>query len=79
MRCIALVALSALIATPALANKGKSEAGTAKVGTSSQQAAPTRDKADQKTCRTYETTGTHAKPERLCMTKDEWRRFDDGQ
>ena len=78
MRRIALIALAALIATPALANKGKSQAMTADSTASSQQAA-TGDKAPQKTCRTYQTTGSHAKPERLCLTKEEWRKFDDGQ
>jgi uncharacterized protein YdeI (BOF family) len=78
MRRIALIALVALIATPAMAHKGKSAASTTEA-TASDQAAPTKDKAPQKTCRTYEMTGSHAKPERLCLTKDEWRKFDDGQ
>jgi hypothetical protein len=78
MRSIALIALAALIATPALANKGKSQAGTPEA-TASSQTEVTTDKAPQKTCRTYQTTGSHAKPERLCMTKDEWRKFDDNQ
>ena len=77
MRCIALISLAALIATPALADKGKSQTGTSEAGASSEQAAPA--KAPQKTCRTYETTGSHAKPERLCLTKDEWRKFDDSK
>jgi hypothetical protein len=79
MRRIALIALAALIATPAMANKGKSQATMPDATASSQQATTTGDKAPQKTCRTYQTTGSHAKPERLCLTKDEWRKFEDGQ
>ena len=79
MRRIALIAIAALIATPALANKGKSDAATPEAATLSQHVAPSTDKAAQKTCRSYQTTGTHAKPERLCLTKDEWRRFDENQ
>ena len=76
MRRIAVIALAAMIASPALAAKGKSDA---QATDASSQQAPAKDKSAQKTCRTYETTGSHAKPERLCMTRDEWRKFDDNQ
>lgn len=80
MKSIALIAAAALIATPALANKGRSAATTPDAtAASSQSATPNGEKAPQKTCRTYQTSGTHMKPERLCLTKEEWRKFDDNQ
>jgi hypothetical protein len=79
MRCIALIALAALVATPALAGKGKSEVATPDANAASQQAPAATAKPPQKSCRSYQTTGTHARPERLCLTKEEWRKFDDAQ
>ncbi|HEY1604267.1 MAG TPA: hypothetical protein VGF77_01565 [Allosphingosinicella sp.] len=79
MKRIAIIALAALIATPAMANKGRSAATSMDAAAASQQADGTKDKGPQKTCRTYQTTGSHAKPERLCMTREEWRKFDDGE
>ena len=37
------------------------------------------DKTEKKTCRSYQTSGTRMKPERLCLTKEEWRKFDADQ
>ncbi|HEX5181514.1 MAG TPA: hypothetical protein VFW19_00040 [Allosphingosinicella sp.] len=78
MKRIALIALAAMIATPALASKGRSQTAPPDATASSEQTA-SADKTERKTCRTYQTTGSHAKPERLCMTREEWRKFDDGE
>jgi hypothetical protein len=79
MKSIALIAAAALIATPALANKGRSAASTPEATAAAPDAAPAKDKSQEKTCRTYQASGTHMKPERLCLTKEEWRKFDDNQ
>ncbi|HEX4739263.1 MAG TPA: hypothetical protein VH331_17065 [Allosphingosinicella sp.] len=77
MRSIALIALAALIATPALANKGKSQAGTPEATESSQQTPP--DKSERKTCRTFENTVSRLKSERLCLTQEQWKKFEQAQ
>ena len=79
MRRIALIALTALIATPALAGKGKSETGTSDATATMPAQAASGAKAEQKICRRYENTVSRMKAETLCLTKEEWRKFDDQQ
>ena len=78
MRRIALLALAALIATPAMADKGKSQSTTPEATASSEQPAPAA-KPEPKTCRTFENTVSRMKAERLCMTREEWKKFDETQ
>jgi hypothetical protein len=77
MTRLALIALAALVATPALAGKGKQET-IAAPETASAQASPDA-KAEQKTCRYFANTASRLKSERLCLTKDQWRKFDEQQ
>ena len=79
---LAAAAAFTMIATPALAERGhSSEAATTEVAaTAPTQAAPAPDaKAEKKTCRTYQNTASRMKSERLCLTREEWRKFDDEQ
>jgi hypothetical protein len=73
----ASVALAALIATPALANKGHSEAAATASAASAQPASD--DKAERKTCRTFENTVSRLKAERVCLTKEGWKKFEEQQ
>ena len=36
-------------------------------------------RVEKKTCRTYQNTVSRMKSERLCLTKEEWRKFEDQQ
>ena len=78
MTRLALIALAALVATPALADKGKQETAAAPEATTSAQASPDT-KAERKTCRTFENTASRMKSERVCLTKEGWRKFDEQQ
>ncbi len=78
MRCIAPIALAALIATPALAAKGRAEANAPDAVAATSQEAPAA-KADPKICRRYENTASRMRAERLCLTREEWRKFDEQQ
>ena len=78
MRGIALIALAALIATPALAGKGKPEAAAPEATAASQQTAP-EAKPERKTCRTFENTVSRMKSERLCLTREQWKKFEETQ
>jgi len=78
---LALLPCAALIATPALAERGhSSEPATTEVAMAPTQAAPAADaKVERKTCRTYQNTVSRMKSERLCLTREEWRKFDEQQ
>ena len=78
MTRLALIALAALVATPALADKGKQETAAPEATMSSAQV-PTDAKAEPKTCRTFENTASRMKSERVCLTKEGWRKFDEQQ
>ena len=69
---IAALALIAAAPVPSAALAGNSDQQTA---TGSQSRAPAA-KSERKICKTFNTTGSHAKPERLCMTRAEWKEFD---
>jgi hypothetical protein len=70
----------AMIATPALADRGRSEAAAQDTSATAAQA-PTdaTPKAERKTCRTFQNTASRMKSERLCLTREEWRKFEDQQ
>jgi hypothetical protein len=76
---IAPAALLVLLATPALADRGRSEAASEAAAQTADSAPDARAKAEPKICKTFQNTASRLKAERLCMTKDEWRRFDDAQ
>lgn len=78
MRHLALIALAALIATPALANKGKSQSTTPDATAASQQTGVAA-KPERKTCRTFNNTVSRTKIERLCLTREQWEKFDETQ
>jgi hypothetical protein len=75
---LAPVALAALVAPPVLANKGHSGTDATEAAASSAQ--PASDaKAERKTCRTFENTVSRLKAERVCLTKDGWKKFEEEQ
>jgi hypothetical protein len=77
---IAPAALLALFATPALADRGRSEAAASEAAAQTADATPDgKAKAEPKICKTFQNTASRLKAERLCLTKDEWRKFDDAQ
>ena len=78
---LAAAAAFTMIATPALAERGhSSEAASTETAMAPTQATPAADaKAEKKTCRTYQNTVSRMKSERLCLTKEEWRKFEDQQ
>lgn len=78
---LAAAAALTMIATPALAATGRAaEAATSESASASGQASPNADaKGDKKTCRRYENTVSRMKAEKLCLTRDEWRKFDEQQ
>jgi hypothetical protein len=76
---LAAAAALTMIATPALAERGRSsEAATTEAATAPAQASPDA-KAEKKTCRTFQNTVSRMKSERLCLTREEWRKFEDQQ
>jgi hypothetical protein len=79
MKRIAFLALTALIATPALADKGRSSNGAAAATSSPATEATSATKDEPKICRRFENTASRLKAERLCMTKEQWRKFEDEQ
>ncbi|MDB5691122.1 MAG: hypothetical protein JWO81_185 [Alphaproteobacteria bacterium] len=69
----------ALFATPLLA-KGHSDAAPSETSApSAQTAVDTSAKAEPKICKTFENTASRMKAERLCLTRQEWKKFDDAQ
>jgi hypothetical protein len=78
MKCIAMIALTALIATPALADRTHSP-DTADQAASAPANATAGGKEERKICRRFENTASRMKAETLCMTKEEWRKYQDEQ
>jgi hypothetical protein len=78
---LAAAAALTMIATPALADRGHaSEAATSEAAaTSAQASTEATPKAERKTCRTYRYSETRVKSEKLCLTREEWRKFDEQQ
>ena len=66
-----LVVALALSAAPAFAAKS-----SAKDQTIAEDAGTTAA-AERKVCKRLENTGTRMKNDRVCLTKDEWRKLDD--
>jgi hypothetical protein len=78
---LAAAAAFTMIATPALAERGhSSEAATTEAATAPTQAAPDAGtKAEKKTCRTFQNTVSRMKSERVCLTREGWRKFEEQQ
>jgi hypothetical protein len=75
---LAAAAAVAMIATPALADKGRAEAAAADTNATSAEAsapAAAMPKAERKTCRTFANTVSRLKSERLCYTREQWEKF----
>jgi hypothetical protein len=78
----AAAAAFAMIATPALADHGRSDAAasdTAATTTAAQAPTEATPKAERKTCRTFQNTASRMKSERLCLTREGWRKWEDQQ
>ena len=78
---LAAAAALTMITTPALAERGRSsEAATSEAATAPTQASPDADaKGEKKTCRTFQNTVSRMKSERLCLTREGWRKFEEQQ
>ena len=63
----AAAAAIALLATPAFA-KSQNEGDAAATGT--------KAKSDRKICRTFDNTASRLKREKVCLTREQWRKFD---
>jgi hypothetical protein len=75
MRLITVSGLAlslALSAAPAFAAKNSAKDQTAAEETGASAAA-----AERKICRRLENSGTRMKNDRVCLTKEEWRKLDD--
>ena len=70
-------ALALIAGTPAVAGKnhGAQAAGSAQAS----GGGGAKAKEARKTCRTFHATGSHSKVERLCLTKEGWRKFEESQ
>ena len=69
------VALALLAGGPAFAAKSRS--GDSLVA--EQGGAAARIKAERKTCRLFDNTVSRMKRERLCLTREQWKKFDSAQ
>jgi uncharacterized protein YdeI (BOF family) len=76
----AAAAAFAMIATPALADRGRSDAAASDTSASSMQApAGAGPKAEKKTCRRFANTVSRMKSIELCLTREGWQKFEDQQ
>jgi hypothetical protein len=76
----ASAAAAALIAAaPASAERTPVEAANA-AAAAAEAASPTaatdRDKGERKICKTFEYSASRLKREKLCLTRDEWKKFE---
>lgn len=65
-------ALALIAGAPAHAAKNESARALA----AADSAAGAKAKAERKTCRYFDNTASRMKRERLCMTREEWKKFD---
>jgi hypothetical protein len=68
-------AIALIAGVPAHAAKNESTRALA----AADAAAGGKAKEARKTCRLFENTATRMKRERLCLTREEWKKFDDEQ
>ena len=79
MKQLALIAIGALVATPALADKTHSEATQMAASPSAQDGAPAAATPERKTCRTFANSANRVSAIKLCLTKEGWRKFEEQQ
>ena len=70
----------AMIATPALAaDRGRSEAAaseTTATATAADGSSAATPKGERKTCKTFQNTASRMHPEKLCLTREGWKKFE---
>lgn len=64
-------ALALAAATPAFAAKSQGERAAESDG-----AAAAKSKDERKTCRTFDNSETRMNRQRLCLTREQWKKFD---
>ena len=74
---IAALALIAAAPVPSAALASNNSQPTSATGSRSGDAASA--KSERKICKTFHMSGSHAKPERLCLTRAQWKEFNDAQ
>ena len=67
-------ALALIAGAPAHAAKSQSEQAAGAEGGSGARA-----KDDRKTCRVFDNSASRMKRERLCLTREQWKKFDEEQ
>jgi hypothetical protein len=70
-------ALALIAGAPAYAAKSQSERALAAADGGVGAAAQAKE--ERKTCRTFDNTATRMKRERLCLTREQWRKFEEQQ
>jgi putative hemolysin len=79
----ASAAAAALVAAvPASAERTPVEAAANAAATAeggSAAAATDKEKGERKICKTYENSASRMKREKLCLTRDEWKKFEADQ
>lgn len=70
-------AAALLAASPAFAKAAPGEQASDTASTSASDAG--KDKAERKTCRTFQNTVSRVKSEKLCLTREGWRKFEAAQ
>jgi hypothetical protein len=71
-------ALALIAGAPAHAAKNESERALA-AADSGVAAAGAGTKEERKTCRYFDNTASRMKRERLCLTREQWRKFEEAQ
>ena len=67
----------AIIAAPAFAEKGRSDAAASDTSATAAQApADATPKAERKICRTFQNSASRMKSEKLCLTREGWKKFE---
>ena len=73
---IAALALIAAAPVPSAALASNSQSQASSSGQSGEAPAA---KSERKICKTFHMSGSHARAERLCLTRAQWKEFDDAQ
>jgi hypothetical protein len=73
---IAALTLIAAAPVPSAALASNSQSQSSESGKSDEARAA---KGDRKICKTFHMSGSHARSERLCMTRAQWKEFDAAQ
>jgi hypothetical protein len=77
---LAPAALLVLAAAPVLAERGRPDAAASEATAPSEPTATGAPaKAEPRICRTFENSASRMKSERVCLTRQEWKKFDAAQ